>query len=373
MTKILFDNQIFLMQDFGGVSRYFAELLKGLNESPDFSSLPDKLYSSNKHLRLNGMTYFNHFASNVRFRGKVRIENFFRKKDAKLLLKNIKKGEYDIFHPTYYDTYFFNSMPAGKPFVLTVYDMIHELYYEGKLGSIQQETLQKRALIPRASHIVAISQNTKDDILRYFPEVDEQKISVIYLGSSFSASGATEISMPSRYILYVGNRNYYKNFTWFFQSIAGLLQEQDLMLVCAGGGKFTEMEEALIDSQNLGKKVHHVPVSGDSDLAGLYKAASCFVFPSLYEGFGIPILEAFSCSCPTILPDSSCFPEIAGDAALYYKSGDSNELVAQINRVINEPELSQTLRTRGNERLKIFNWENTVKQHMNLYESILSA
>lgn len=368
---ILFDNQIFKIQAYGGVSRYYAEILKGLGKSVEFEPLPRKLYSSNEHLRLNGLTYLDRFQDNYHFLGKTRIENYLKKREDDLIIETIRRGEFDVFHPTYYSPFFIKELPKGKPFVLTVFDMIHELYLDEKLGRIHDETKNKRELIPRATHIIAISENTKRDILRYYPALDEKKISVIYLGSSFSASNAKqEKSLSFKYILFVGNRNDYKNFEWFFKSVSVFLKRHAFILVCAGGGEFSESERLLFEDENLSNKVIHVSAKSDSDLAALYKGASCFIFPSLYEGFGIPILEAFSCQCPVLLPNSSCFPEIADNAALYYESNDPEDLVKQLERIVTDVDLSKSLKEAGVDRLQFFNWEKTVLQHTEVYDSL---
>lgn len=372
--KILYDNQIFKTQKFGGVSRYYAELLKGIRQSGNIDFLPAYFFSENKHLRFNGLTRYDNITDQYRLPGKYKLRNYLRKKEDKDLLKLVKGGKYDLFHPTYYSPLLVNCLPDKKPFVLTVFDMIHELYIDRSIEEFTEETKCKRYMIPKATHIIAISQNTKNDILQFFPEVDEHKISVVYLGSSFSSQHATTKSqLPSTYILYVGNRRSYKNFLWFLQSIASFLVQHKVHLVCAGGGEFTEYEHALIDKAKLTDIVHYIPVNGDDDLAALYQHAACFVFPSLYEGFGIPVLEAFSCGCPVVLTNSSSFPEIAGNATLYFDAGNAESLIRELTRILYEPGLSQNLKEAGTKRLQFFSWQKMIQHHVEIYESIASA
>ena len=103
----------------------------------------------------------------------------------------------------------------------------------------------------------------------------------------------------------------------------------------------------------------------------MYKKASCFIYPSSHKGFGIPILEAFSCGCPALLAKSSCFPEIAGNAAMYFENGNEENLVKQLEMILEDTGLSQRLRQTGFERLRFFSWEKTVKQHIEVYQNVV--
>lgn len=374
MINILYDNQIFKIQKFGGISRYYAELIKGVNRTRNYKAVPEKFFSANKHLRSNGLTRFNRFTDDFNFRGKWKVEDLILRNEQKKLIKMLRSGDFDIYHPTYYDPALVKCMTTSRPFVMTVYDMIHELYYDPLYENVHAETKYKRYMLPKASHIIAISQNTKNDILRFFPEIDESKISVVYLGSSLSAGiEKTNIVLPSRYLLFVGNRGKYKNFLWLLNSIEPLLKSYNLTLICGGGGTFTEYEQSIINKLNLSDKVSHVPVNNDNDLVTLYNKAVCFIFPSLYEGFGIPILEAFSCSCPVVLPDTSCFPEIAGNAALYYNKNNPEALVEQLEKILDDHELAKSLNEAGLRRLQFFCWDKTVSQHIEIYNSISSS
>lgn len=366
MIKVLFDNQIYKTQNFGGISRYFSELMKGVNISKDFQSLPKKFYSSNEHLRLNGQTHYNWFEDTPRFRGKIRIKNYLIRKEEKRIIKLAEKGDYNVFHPTYYDSLFINYIPQSKPVVVTIYDMIHELYFKDLVIPAY-----KKSLISRSELIIAISQNTKQDILNLYPEIAESKIKVVYLGSSLTVSNIEpKKELPSAYILFVGNRWTYKNFIWFVNSVAPFLIKEKLNLLCAGAGIFNNMELALFAKLNLINQVHYFPINNDDDLVALYKNALCFVFPSLYEGFGIPILEAFSCRCPVILANASCFPEIAGDAALYFDTDNPESLVEQLGKIIYDKELADNIREAGFERNKLYSWDKMVQQHLEIYKSI---
>jgi glycosyltransferase involved in cell wall biosynthesis len=142
-------------------------------------------------------------------------------------------------------------------------------------------------------------------------------------------------------------------------------------LICAGGGVFSEDEIKMFTSVNLYSKVQFIDISNDDILNDLYTNAFCFVFPSLYEGFGIPILESFTNSCPVVLSKASCFPEIAGSAALYFELGKAESLVEQLNALYYNKDLRYDLLKKSKEVLKIYSWTKMVDEHMIVYNSIL--
>ena len=149
-----------------------------------------------------------------------------------------------------------------------------------------------------------------------------------------------------------------------------LNNNQDLFLVCVGGGNFDEDEQNLLKSLSIQKKVLRFDVN-DGKLGYLYKNALAFVFPSLYEGFGLPIVEAFACKCPVVLNNASCFPELAADSAEYFDPSSIESMRKAIEKVINNYKLRQKLIKRGLERVKDFSWEKTAKKTKKVYQSVI--
>jgi len=365
--KILFDAQIFCNQKFGGISRYFSELMVGIKNDPHFENALHKFYTDNKHLQTYSFSKFSSFINLPYFRGKARINKFLVNQQQQTINKLLRDGKYNVFHPTYYDTEFLKYLPKNKPFVLTVHDMIHELLLD-KLENIHKETTDKQVLIPKASHIIAVSENTKQDILSLYPKINADKISVIYHGNSLKNSNSLKTKLTYRYFLYVGLRNSYKNFNWLLQNIAPYLKKNQLNLVCAGGEYFNDAELLLIKQLNIEDQIHHVSISSDLYLVSLYKNAIALIFPSLYEGFGIPILEAFSCECPVILNNNSSLPEIAKDAALYFNVENPEGLLNHMNN-IQGIEVRNRLIEKGKLQLKNYSWEKSVQEHLKIYQS----
>lgn len=340
---------------------------------PVFKISPSKFYSANIYLANNNLSNFN-WLRNTGFKGKKKLEKLILKKETYSITNQIKRGGFDIFHPTYYDAAFLKYIPHNKPFVLTVHDMIHESYYDKLNEYLSEETLHKIALIPKAAHIIAVSHYTKNQVLKYFPAIDEKKISVIYHGTNFKPSADSKKipGLPAKYLLFIGIKKHYKNFFWLAESLGDYLKENNITLLCAGGFDFDAYENEFLLLHDLKQHVKHIAVNSDDDLISLYKNAECFVFPSLAEGFGMPILEAFACGCPVLLANSSCFPEIAGDAALYFEPGNKQDLLQKVATLCHDKTANRELIKKGTERVSSFTWERCVAQHLEVYNSLVN-
>jgi glycosyltransferase involved in cell wall biosynthesis len=366
--NILYDYQIFSLQRYGGISRYFCELIEEFSKQSNVNTLVSLQNSENYYLNNIYNNLNDSFLSKYNYKGKERILPYINKVKS---IYEIKKGKYDIFHPTYYDTYYLKHI-GKKPFVLTVYDMIHELYKEQYDSN---ETIErKKILLEKATKIIAISESTKKDIINLY-NIPEEKIEVIYLSSSLQVKKDVISDkldkLPERYILFVGARSGYKNFDLFLQAIAPLLvKDKNLKLVCAGGGNFTDGENAMLAKLKIEEEVTQITVE-DDELGVIYSKAEVFVYPSMYEGFGIPILEAFNCNCPVALSDSSSFPEVAGKAAIYFDPKVESSIRDSVEKVINNKEFQSELREKGKIQAEKFTWKLTAEKTMSLYRGLL--
>jgi len=366
--KVFYDHQIFDLQKIGGISRYYSELIKNNSEAELSLNYSSNIYLQNEYFKKYNIqyNYYEDFFFNLKFRGKGRLFNLYNKildKDNKSLsIKYLKNYDYDIFHPTYYDPYFLDYIK--KPFVLTVYDFIHELFPEYSIKD-KKTVNNKKKLILSANKIIAISENTKNDIIKFFPEARE-KISVIYLGFSFHQ--INENIPKENYILFTGVRIVYKNFTSSLQAIAPLLIKYNLKLICTGKS-FSNEENILLKKLQIKDRTSCIFAS-ENKLLELYSKATAFVFPSLYEGFGIPVLEAFASNCPAILSNTSSLPEIGGDAAVYFDPYDIDDMHNKIELVITSPGLQKEMIKKGKERVKQFTWEKCAKETMEVYRSL---
>lgn len=388
--KILYDHQIFYRQNYGGVSRYFCELMTQFSMDPDTDfTLPlrfvqnDNLaqfphldkYWSGRYNRLYNNYFISALQKKIRFNALNFGLNFLINNRAESI-RLLKKQDFDVFHPTYYEPYFMKYLQK-KPYVLTVYDMIHE-HFPTYFKTNDRTRIWKKRLIENAGSVIAISENTKEDIVR-FTNVDPDHIQVIYLGNPFEHMSPPEQNtlclnsavFEKPFLLFVGDRPAYKNFIFFIESITEMLcKNNELQVVCAGSLPFSHKEKKFFKNLNIVHKIHHVIIN-DTILRNLYKNAKAFIFPSLYEGFGLPILEAFSCGCPVIASNSSSLPEIGQEGAIYFNPMSRESIISAVETILFNEKNREDLIRKGYDRLKLFSWENTAHKTKKIYESLL--
>lgn len=366
--KILYDEQIFTQQQYGGISRYFFELIKRY-DTADNSCEVATLFTDNAYYNEKFNPKLNRLLPKSHFKGKKRVTNYLNSIKS---ISEVKKGDFDVFHPTYYNDYFLEKIKK-KPFVVTFYDMIHEKF-SNQYESLKSDTKifdNKRRLLENSSKIIAISETTKNDIIDFF-DVDASKIDVVYLGNSLDNFDiGNKPLIDEDYILFVGNRENYKNFIFFISAIAQLLIDNNLKLICAGGGSFSLEELVLIKSLQLENRVIFKKIISDDALANYYANALFFCFPSLYEGFGIPVLESFACGCPALLSNGGSLPEVGDDAAHYFESTNAESLKKSVQELIHNQVLRQNLKEKGFERLKQFSWDKTFLETLEVYKSVI--
>ena len=359
--KVLYDYQMFSYQRIGGISRYFAHLYRHVPDERIETSVA-LLYTQNVYLQGEHFLLQNGL-------GRLLIGNHFRDANKLWSKVRIRLSDYDILHPTYYNPYLISDA-KGRMVVLTVHDLIHQLFPEYFPGDRRTSEWQRR-IIARANHLIAISENTKRDLMEVM-KVPEEKITVIHHGLMLGghrkelSTQERTMALPENYILFVGDRTQYKNFDGFISEVAVLLKEYDIHLICTGGRVFSQEEWQMIRSLGVAERVIRMTVS-DAMLMKLYRHAICFVFPSLYEGFGLPILEAYHVGCPVVLTRASCFPEIAGDAALYFEPGREGSMREAVRTLLDDKARRRVLSEAGTRRLALFSAERMVERTRELY------
>ena len=381
--KILYDHQAFQMQKFGGVSNCFVKLIEKLPVGVKYEIAIKE--TDNVHLRGSGLVDVGkmkcsptNFISPAHFKGQGRLYNLYTRlcpehtsfgRNKFYAIETLKKGDFDIFHPTFFDDYFLPYL-NDKPYVLTVHDMIPELFFSKRDGQVRK----KPWLCEKAAHIVAVSQKTKDDLIDIL-KIPEDKISVVYHGApDYSCQIKSSPLIEGRYILYVGNRLGYKNFIPMIESLVPVLHNhEDIRVVCTGE-EFSKKEKKIFRDVDLEKRIIHYRAS-DSDLQNLYAHALCFIYPSLYEGFGIPILEAYNAHCPVLLNNRSCFPEIAQNAAIYFNldnsSSDLEDVMEQFLSMSSKD--VEILKKKQLDRLQMFSWKKSAQKLSEIYMNAIEA
>lgn len=353
--KIFYDYQAFVSDTkFGGVSRYFVEIFKRLEIPCIISILKSQNYYI-KEIKSNIYDIFPHYS----FKGKRRIRIFINKVYTLLLLL-FKR--YDIIHLTGEKIYP-HYLIRNKPIIVTIHDCTIE-----HITNNSQPLHKRVELFKRVSHIIAVSQNTKNDILNLYPFVPPENITVIYHGANnFKVS--TETNPYGKYILYIGGRGSYKNWDNLLYAFQTIIKELPSIKLICSGSKFTFEEKKQIDKLGLSNNIVNLQCC-DKELIRLYTHAVAFIYPSKYEGFGIPILEAWELQCPVLLSNTSCFPEIANNGGIYFDPNDINSIVSAIKEIIFDTNKRKELIDKGNENLKNYSWQKSAKLHQEVYKKV---
>jgi glycosyltransferase involved in cell wall biosynthesis len=364
--RIAFDFGVFGWQKYGGISRYFFEVADNMVSANDVeAAIISPLYvncylaAASKNLQIRGQK-----VPIIRRTGRI-----LRAVNELLAPHFLRNFQPDLVHETYYSVK--RHAPNNCKVVLTVFDMIHERFPEC-FPSRDLTSKVKAIAVQRADHIVCISTHTQRDLIELFG-VDPKKTSVVHLGFSLTKQSiVNELTSDNSFLLYVGSRGGYKNFDALLHAYASspsLLREYEL--VAFGGGAFNAKERALIAALGIRNDRVRQINGGDAVLASLYRKAALFIYPSRYEGFGIPPLEAMSFDCPVVCSNTSSIPEVVGDAAEFFNPDSIDSMVQAIEHVLHDVRLRQTLVNRGRERVKLFSWERCAEKTLDIYRGLL--
>lgn len=377
--RILYDYQAFDIQRSGGVSNVFSLLLEEMKKREKVSVGIASTY--NLYMLAQGYPTSDQTLERLIAAGKIdgstKSSDIDWKNVNKIYSKNmIKRGDYDVFHPTHYNPYFL-EYGLKKPYVVTVHDLAFERlrnYIQFNESMCLADFDNRRDIMAAASKVVAISEATKKDIMDIY-KVPESKIDVVY-NAYRELPENYEYNKPFNfpYILYVGTRQgplNYKCFIPFFNQIVPFMKEhKDFKLICTGT-KFSKFELDMFRQYGLEERVENYYLNEDG-LNNLYHHAFCFVFPSEFEGFGLPILEAYKNDCPALLNDIPVFHEVAGDCGQYFDITDGKSLNEKLEWLFEMKEDDRNgLILRQKERLPLFTAEKMAEGYINVYKSVL--
>jgi glycosyltransferase involved in cell wall biosynthesis len=365
MIKVAYDHQTFTQQRYGGISRIYSEISSLIHKTDEFevsiyAGLYQNIYLSEKtDLEIKGR-HILYPPKSLKLMDK--LNTIFCK-----MLYAIDQP--DIVHETYYSRV--RSAPKKVKTVITVLDMIHEKFLNDNDNKNFLDT--KSIAISRADHVICISENTRKDLLEIM-DLPPEKISTVYLGHSLlNENFESKPFLEFPYILYVGHRvPEYKNFERLLKAYGSKKNiQKDFKLVCFGPTPFSDEELQMIKDLEI-KLDDVLYYSGnDSVLENLYTHAEVFIYPSLYEGFGIPPLEAMSLRCPVICSRISSIPEVVGDAGEYFDPYDIESIGEAIEKVVTSTSHKKTLVTKGCERVKLFTWEKCANQTAQIYRNLI--
>lgn len=367
MTTIAYDHQIFSMQEFGGVSRYFCEVASRTKAVAGWDSVVVAPMHFNEHLAGTAVRQLGIYLPRRVPSGPLR--RAVNTVVAPLLLMSTAA---QVLHRTYYAS---RPRPYGAKVVVTVFDMIHEIspHY---FPSHDRTSPMKRRAVAEADAVICISQSTANDLQRLL-DVPSERISVTHLGfsSAFAQAAPVVDSRPGAarpYLLYVGHRGGYKNFARLLKVYgASARLARDFDLIAFGGYPFSAEELAQIAALKVRPDSVRRQVGQDDELARAYAGAHALVYPSEYEGFGIPLLEAMSAGCPVISSNSSSMPEVVQDAGEYFNPHEVASMGSAIERVAYDEDHRQALARRGRIRCQAFSWDRCASETVAVYRKLL--
>jgi glycosyltransferase involved in cell wall biosynthesis len=358
LEMIFFDNIVYSLQKSGGISRFWSKITEPYLLSDQFIEREDatqNIYRHEQHLmyRLPDHRLPKSLARYLNFRLSLRDERH-------------------VFHSSYFRI---NRSPSAIN-VTTVHDLIYERFVSGLASRIH--IAQKRRSLEMADCIVCVSEHTRKDLLEYYPLTRDKRVLVIPNGVDALPAELTNqsVSMTVRqaaeggdFFLYVGHRGSCKGFDHVYQALRLCGPSWRCIIV---GGALVQQERADIAAAGLKNRVVPVGRVTDAELAFLYSQAGFFFFPSLYEGFGIPPLEAMKQGCPVLASNRSSIPEVVGDAGVLFDPDDVSSLENGLSEIL-LPSARNSLIAKGRQRADIFSWNSAIDQYRTLYTELLNG
>ena len=356
--RVHIDDQVFSFQTYGGISRYFFELMRAYQLDPSLGIELDfpRIWTRTHALQECGMGR------------KVPALLGKRRRLIRWMNRQLLANEpVEVVHHTSYDPSYLRRLNPTQLRAITIVDMIPERYPELFPGGNPHRG--KKACVEGADLIFCISEATRQDLIKFYGQPDAPLV-VTPLGVSpdFGPDATRPEAVPERYILFVGARIGYKDFSVLTKAYAQADLDPEIKLMVVGGGPLKPREKASLKDLGIADRVVWASLS-DSELAGAYANALAFVFPSRWEGFGIPTLEAMASGCPVILASSSAHLEVGGDAALFFPPGEVTELARRLNEVASDEALRAESSRRGQARAARFTWEETARLTADAYRT----
>ncbi len=367
--RILYDHQAFSLQNYGGITRVFSELIRYLNREPDISTTVFLGYS-NTQADFRGIVSPAGRVFHLG-RGPLRIGmGNYALNEALTAGYAPFLGKFDIYHNTLYR---FSPAVRARRRVATHHDCVPErfpeLYPDQRLmrGA-------KRRMFRQADLVLCVSESSRNDLLHFY-DLPPEKAVVVHNGvSRLQRVAGAEAELRSHvsgdYLLYVGARYIYKNFNGLLRAYAESGMADCYSLLVVGGGAATAAETNLIAQLRLSSRVKFVPHASPALLAEAYALSALLVYPSLYEGFAMPPLEAASLGCASLVASNPATREIAQDSVFYFDPANQSDFLRMLSVALSDSEGRAVRLQRGRTLLQSYTWENCGQQTLEAYRRL---
>ncbi len=378
--RLFVDGEIYGLQTAGGINRYFDELLPRIAAATGEPAClmvpraapqagPDRGATRARRFPLSGRRGYHRLPA--------ALQGVGRAWEDRRWVRRIDAAPRAVFHPS-----LFATLPLTRtPTVVTVYDMIQERFRDLFHDPGHDRFLaRKKRCVTGAARVLAISEATKADVCDLYA-LPPERVTVTPLAAdnaywqahatpAAAAGFRDRCGLPEPYLLFVGARAGYKNFDRLAEAFARW-KNRDALMLAVVGGPWTPEEDALLDRLRIRDRVTHCGRVDNDELAGAYAGAAAFVYPSRYEGFGLPPLEAMACGAPVAASAAGSIPEVVGDAAELFDPEDVDAIAAALTRVV-EPARAEALRAAGRRRIGAFSWDRTAGLTLAAYRRALA-
>ena len=350
--KILYDDIIFELQKAGGISKYWGKLIENISSKNNISIV--EIQGKNSK---NNVFYPN-------------ISNLIKLELFPLIIRRyfgiINTYNCDILHSSYYRVPFIKNKKIKQ--VVTVHDFMYEFFDSGLKKNIH--IWQKKKAMFNADAIICVSNHTKKDLIKLYPRINKDILYVVPNGvdKDFKIINTEK----KNFLLYVGNRVGCKNFEFILKLMvySEFIQKKEFSLMCVGGGNFGKNEVKLFEKYNLKDKVKQVLFIENNELNILYNEAYALLFPSKYEGFGIPALEAQMAGCPVLYAKTSSLPEVMGYEDLGYTLDMKEEADIKLQQ-LEDNSFRKKIISEGVSHATKLTWENSASLTYEVYREVL--
>jgi len=358
MINITFDNIIFSLQNAGGISVFWHEIIKRALNDPEIEPIFFELPNKNIFRQLVEIPQNNIISPSSTFPASVL--RYFNPK-----FKN-KSG---IFHSSYYRT----ATSSKFLNITTIHDFTYEYYRKGLAKFVH--SWQKKKAVKNSESIICVSENTKKDLLKFYPKTKKQKIHVVYNGVNEAYQIIKNKKYPKdlirfdrdEYAIYVGDRtSRYKN----FHLAANACKKTGIPLVMVGGGPLSKTELSFLDNSLGINRYKHLSGIENEVLNVLYNNALCLLYPSLYEGFGIPVIEAQKAGCPVIAANRSSIPEVAGPISTLINNPTVDNISEMIQQLKRNSKFATNQIQIGLKNADRFSWDKCYRETKQIYKKL---